>query len=71
MQEILVFTVVAAAAIYLGKMLWDAGSGRKSGCNSCASNCASQKKSDVGSTPRAGTPLMQIDINGLNGNSKK
>lgn len=41
MQEILVFAIVAAAAFYLGKMLWDAGAGRKSGCNGCSSNCAS------------------------------
>jgi hypothetical protein len=70
MQEILVFVIVAAAAFYLGKMLWDAGAGRKSGCNGCGKSCASQSKNATvktaaGSTPGAGSPLVQIDLNGL------
>jgi hypothetical protein len=41
MQEILVFAIVAAAAFYVGKMLWDAVAGRKSGCNGCGKSCGS------------------------------
>lgn len=70
MQEILVFLIVAAAALYIGKMLWDAVAGRKSGCNGCSSNCASQSKNVLRSTPQA-TPLVQIELKGLNGHAKK
>ncbi len=55
MQDFLVYIIVAAAAFYLGKMLWNAGTGKKSGCNSCGSNCASQK-------PAPPQPLLQIEV---------
>ena len=70
MQEILVYFIVAAAAAYLGKMLLDAGAGRKSGCNGCGSNCASQSQNTLRSTPTA-TPLVQIELKNLNGHAKK
>ena len=71
MQEFLVFIIVAAAAFYLGKMLWKAGAGRKSGCNGCGTSCASQSKKPAQSTPGMSAPLVQIDLNGLNRDTKK
>jgi hypothetical protein len=62
MQDIIVYLIVAAAAIYLARTVWSALIGGKSGCNSCGSNCASQSKS----TPAA-PKLVQIDLGNLNG----
>lgn len=74
MQEIFVYAIVIAAAIYIGKMLWDAVAGRKSGCNSCSSNCASQEKTVLGkpvgnhtsdSNGASSSPLLQIELSSL------
>ena len=62
MQELIVYFIVLGAAAYLGRTLWSAASGKKSGCNSCGTNCASQKSS----TP-APQQLVQIDLHHLNG----
>ncbi len=66
MQDILVFAIVAAAAFYLGKMLWDAGAGRKSGCNGCGSNCASQApKASANAFPsRTGKAFVRVAPDG-------
>lgn len=39
-QQIIVFLVVAAAIVYIGRMLWTALFGQ-GGCHSCSSNCGS------------------------------
>jgi hypothetical protein len=62
MQEIIVYLIVAAAALYLVRMVWSALVGGKSSCNSCGSNCGSQSKSAP-----AAPKLVQIDLGNLNG----
>lgn len=63
MQDILVYLVVAGAALYLGRMLWGFVSGKKSGCSGCSSNCGAPGK------VAAPTPaLLQIEVKNLNGN---
>ena len=62
MQEVIVYLIVAGAAVYLGRTLWSAAAGKKSGCNSCGSGCSSNKPS----TPAAPS-LIQIDLHNLNG----
>ena len=62
MQEIIVYLIVAVAALYLARSVWGALAGGKSGCNSCGSNCGAQSKS----TPTA-PKLVQIDLGNLNG----
>jgi len=73
MQDLIVYLIVAGAAFYLGKMLWGAAVGKKSGCGSCSSNCASKSGEGAArSTPAA--PLIQIEmtnLNGLNQHAKK
>lgn len=59
MQDFLVYIIVAAAAFYLGKMLWNAAAGQKSGCNGCGSSCASQKATTA-------QPLLQIEVKSTN-----
>lgn len=61
-QELIVYFIVAGAAGYLGRMLWSAATGKKSGCNSCGTSCSSQEPS----TP-APPQLIQIDVHHLNG----
>jgi len=71
MQDFIVYLIIAGAAFYLLKMLWSAAAGKKSGCNSCGSNCASQTTTPPeGSTPSA-APLLQIELSNLNGHHKK
>jgi hypothetical protein len=43
-QNIIVILIVAAAAFYIGRMLWGALFG-KGGCHSCSSNCGSRTPS--------------------------
>lgn len=62
MQDFLVYVIVLGAVVYLARALWGAAVGNKSGCNSCGTSCAANKPS----TPKA-TPLIQIDLNQLNG----
>lgn len=70
MQDLMVYFIVAGAVFYLGKMLWGAASGGKSGCGSCSSNCASKSANGASrSTPAA--PLIQIEMTNLNGHHKK
>jgi hypothetical protein len=66
MQDIIVYLIVAAAAAYLARTVWSALIGGKSGCNSCGSNCASNKPKAARSTP-APQQLVQIDLGNLNG----
>lgn len=66
MQEAIVFLIVAIAAAYVGKMLWSAVAGGKSGCNGCGSSCASNNEN-----PAKNSPLLQIELKNLNGHSKK
>ena len=64
MQDLMVYFIVAGAVFYLGKMLWGAAAGGKSGCGSCGSNCAS--KSGTGATRSTqAAPLIQIEMTTL------
>jgi FeoB-associated Cys-rich membrane protein len=61
LQDIVVYLIVAAAAVYLARMLWQAANGEK-GCGSCG-GCAKSAPS-TRQSPDAGG-LIQIDLNGL------
>jgi hypothetical protein len=66
MQDLIVYLIVAGAAAYVLRTIWNALAGGKSGCNSCGSNCASQSvKAARRSTPAA-QQLVQIDLGNLN-----
>lgn len=71
MQNFIVFAIVAAATFYLVKMLWDAGAGRKSGCNGCGSNCASHApKAKVHAFPaRIGKAFLRMPLDGSTADS--
>ena len=64
-QNIIVFLIVAAATVYLGRLLWISLSGKK-GCGGCATGGCSK----VTASPQqpAGT-LIQISLNGRSGPS--
>jgi hypothetical protein len=66
MQDILVFAIVAAAAFYLGKMLWDAAVGRNSGCNGCGKSCGSHapKESARNFVARTGKAFLRVAPDG-------
>ena len=64
-QNIIVFLIVAAAAVYLGRLLWISLSGKK-GCGSCATGGCSKAMT----TPQqSGGNLIQISLNGKSGPS--
>lgn len=56
MQDFLVYLIVAGAAFYLGKTLWTAANGKKSGCGGCGSGCGSKTAQ---ARPNA---LLQIEV---------
>lgn len=56
MQDILVYLIVASAAFYLGKTLWTAANGSKSGCGGCGSGCGSKN------APAKPNALLQIEV---------
>lgn len=65
MQEIFVYAIVVGAAVYVGKAIWDAISGRKSGCNSCNAHCASREENSCKKSPASSAPaasLLQIEL---------
>lgn len=62
MQDLIVYLIVAGAAFYLGRNLWGAATGKKSGCNSCGSSCHAAKNAKP-----APQPLIQIDLNSRSG----
>lgn len=61
MQDFVVYLIVLAAAVYLGRVLWRAARG-ESGCNACSLRCG--KGAPAGSTPPP-PKLVQIDVNGV------
>ncbi|HVF10065.1 MAG TPA: hypothetical protein VNA16_04640 [Abditibacteriaceae bacterium] len=65
LQNIIVFLIVAAAAAYLGRMLWIALSGKK-GCG-CGTGGGCSK---AAATPQqSADALIQISLNGRSGAS--
>jgi hypothetical protein len=63
LQEIIVYLIVAAAALYLARMLWQSASGKK-GCGSCGSGGGCGKPVSGARQAPDAAGLIQINLNG-------
>jgi hypothetical protein len=57
MQELIVFLIVGAAALYLVRMLWNTAQNQK-GCGGCGGACGGKTAKPANSS------LIQIQLNG-------